>query len=188
MTGPEVPPVLGNALAAQSLTRFLGLRNPNLRFEVLPVVMPVAVIENPDTNVMRPAIGTEQETATGGNFAHIQILNPAGSQVNILVEAFYFTIDLPGLIQLRTHNAAFTTLSAEKAFRDASLSGAPVGEVRSRNGSSQGSSVGRFAASTIDDHLVPIDWTLVPGTGLVVLAAELLSTLDVTWFWTEEDA
>jgi len=164
---------------------FLGVKDRAQRFELINAVLPVAVVQEPPiSKIERRALGSLAENGNTNN-AMGQLFNPDGSGVDLQVDALFVTIETAGIFTLRTHDTALTTDSAEKAFRDRSVAGTPVGQVRHVDATLVGAIVGRLATVANEAFPLPVDFLLPPGTGILVALNTATIRLDMLWFWSE---
>jgi len=194
VSGPPPGPLTGagflqlqNAQATENLLDALGITS-QVRFEIIPAVLPVAIISDVDpTRIDKLAYGTVALVAGGvGDFNHIQIFNPAASGITIHVDSALVSSATTQRVSLRLHDTALTTNSATKGFRDRRIPGNPVGQTRF----SDGDSVLGAARISIDiiantALLVPIDSYLDPGQGVLVANGNSNTTLAVSYYWEE---
>lgn len=189
MTGPREEGFLQlqNARAAENLLDALGITS-QVRFEVIPAVLPVAIISDVDpTRVDKLAFGTVALVAGGvGDFNHVQIFNPDASGITVHVDSALVSSSTTQRVSLREHDTALTTNSATKGFRDRRVPGDPVGQTRF----SDGAAVLGDAKLSIDiiantALLVPIDAYIEPGQGYLIANGNSNTPLTVSYYWEE---
>ena len=176
----------------RKLARRFGIKGeevaPFLSPEIVPIVV-VADLSTPqeeDTDYQRSGWGAEVIGGTVGNQSHVQLFNPAGSGAIIHVEAVLVTIDTAGVIRLVQYDAALTTLSAQIAWRDRRISGAPSAEVRIQdNNGALGSIRGLARLPAAEGALIPLDVTLSPSEGVLVVPSTQNVECMATYFFTE---
>lgn len=186
-TGSELPPFLNNAAAAQALMDFLGVKDRSQRFELINAVLPVAVVQEPPITLNeRPASGSISQNG-GVTNSQGQIFNPAGSGVNLQVDAVFVTLETAGLCTLRQHDTALADNSTEKLFRDRTLTGLPIGQVRTVDAALVGGIMGRFSTLADSAYPLPLDFLIEPGQGIHIAVQTTTIRLDLMWFWSEID-
>jgi len=191
VTGPptSIPPFLNNALAAQELLTFLGVKDKSQRFEVLPLVMPVAIVAEPQPAVdTRFAWGTMSQGAGGaGTFSMNQLFNPADSGVVIHVDAVNILADAGQTIHILEFDTALTTEAGTKGFRDRRLRGEPAGQVRTQaNNPILG--VNRFRTAVEAANVAVfqlLDVFLNPGQGVHISGVGTNNAIFSGWLWDE---
>lgn len=80
-------------------------------------------------------IGGHFVSGTGSQYTHIQLFNPGGSGVIVFVFSIVGNPDTAAHVQLRSHNTALTTLSAQRVNKNMG-GAAPVCEVRHQTNAS----------------------------------------------------
>lgn len=184
-----VPPLqLQNAVAVSNLLEQLGINVGGIRFDVVPAVLPVAVIDTTDPlKVDRLAYGNVNTGALAANFSHTQLFNPGGSGKVVHVDSAIIAATAAAIILFAEFNTALTTQGIGLGFRDHRISGQPVAEVREENNAlALGDNRGNIAVSLANDaELIPIDVFLEPGEG-VVFRPDAQNIGVRTWFFWEE--
>lgn len=192
MTGPSnvLPPVLNNAAAAQELLTFLGIRDRSLRFEVIPSVLPVAIVAEPSPTIAnRLAFGTANQVAIALENSMVQLLNPTGSGVIIHVDSALILSSAAAAVDIRQLDTPLTTNVATLAFRDRREAGAPSAQTRTQT------NVGLLGTnrvvSAVDGIfsavIVPIDAYLEPGQGILLGNETINRSLRASYYWEEFD-
>lgn len=189
MTGPPAEGFLQlqNAKATENLLDALGITS-QVRFEVIPAVLPVAIISDVDpTRVDKLAFGTIALVAGGvGDFNHIQLFNPAASGITVHVDSALISSATTQRVSIREHDTALTSNSATKGFRDRRVPGEPVAQTRFADGAvvlgEAKLSIDLLANTAL---LVPIDAYLDPGQGLLLANGTADTTLLASYYWEE---
>lgn len=124
---------------------------------------------------------------TAANNSHVQLFNPAGSQITVIVRSVIGGPSANDLMLFRTHNTALTTLVGNGVNL---LSGgaAGVAEVRTLdNAIVLGTGFGSFRALANDSKQVGPDWIIELGAseGLATSPATLNVGNATTFFWLE---
>lgn len=194
MTGlvpPDFPPEflqLQNSAATANLLEQLGITSP-VRFNVSPIVVPVAILSVEDpTKVDKLAWGRAVQAAVAAQSTYLQIFNPATSGVSVHADSVILTIvAAASTIQIRQFDTPLTTdIPLEKQYRDRRLPGTPVAQLRTQtSAASLGDIVGSMDLLADEAFIIPLDVFLGPGQGvqLVIETVNLLG--QSTWFWEE---
>lgn len=197
MTGPPPGPLtrqppllqLNNAQVVENLFDLLGIKDFSLRMEIIPAVLPVAVLQLPDpTKDEKLAFGLVRQVAVPLENAHCQIFNPAGSGRTIHVDSVLFYGSAGSEYTLDQFDTAITTDQASKGFRDRRVPGTPVGQIRRQTnvGALSALTRGRFAISAANVvEAIPIDAYLDPGQGLLIQQLTVNLIFTCTYYWAE---
>jgi len=101
------------------------------------VIVPVYVISDPSpAQVTRIAAGTQRVTNVGqptADLGFLQLFNPVGSGVALVVSAAVLTSDVKQAIIVSFFDGPATTDTGDIAFRDRRNRGKPSGRIRSDN-------------------------------------------------------
>lgn len=186
MTAPFLQ--LNNARVIEELFELLGIKDFSLRMDIIPSVLPVAVLQLPDpTKKNKLAFGMVRQTAVALENVHCQIFNPLTSGVVLHVDSVLFYGSATSEYTLDQHDTALTTNQASKGFRDRRVPGTPVGQVRKQTnvGALSALTRGRFNITTTALEAIPIDAYLDPGQGLLLQQLTVNLIMTSTWFWEE---
>lgn len=131
---------------------------------------------------------TDLSGPVAGQYSHVQLWNPAGSGKNVIVSEMGFSCSVAGVVNLRSYNAALTTLGNVQAPK---MVGGPASVAQARdqtNASILGGTIASFevaALSTFSQKLIdPI--ILPPGQGLVVVGTTVNIVVRASWQYYEE--
>jgi len=177
---------LQNAKATANLLEQLGITAP-IRFDVLPTVIPVAVITDPDpAKHAKLAYGATPQAGVAAQNTIVQLFNPAGSGVIVHADSCLITAVTADSIQVREHDTALTFLSALTGYRDRRLPGAPVAQCRTEtNAVVPGAQRLAFDVPANEALLIPLDTFLGAGQGVTINMVTVNITLFVSWYWEE---
>lgn len=191
MTGPAPPPAppeflqLQNAVVTANLLDQLGITSP-VRFNVLPTVIPVAVLSTEDpTATDKLAFGTSDLAGVAAQLTKCQLFNPANSGVILHVDSAIVSVETASQVDVRIFDVALTTNLSNKGFRDRRLSGTPVAQTRVVSAAgSLGSARLKLDLEAGVSELVPLDMFLGVGQGVHF---ETIANQDliVSFFWEE---
>lgn len=114
--------------------------------EILNVIIPVAKV----TRVDQPAMGGTTVAALAANRSMIQLLNPAGSNTDLLVKRIWLSSNAAIVVGLRTHDAPLSGLltSLGSMIRKEGSQVSPIAQLRSEQGTSVGSNLAFFTLDT----------------------------------------
>lgn len=132
-------------------------------------------------------IGGGNQTNVGSQYPHIQLLNPAASGVQILVDLFYYSNNTTGAIDIRHYDTALTTLIMNGRNVDAG-GDAGLGEIRRQtNASILGTqwTVQRVLAGVYAKFTMSSPFLLDAGEGIVVVNDVVNTVVWVTFQWRE---
>lgn len=160
--------------------------------ELASGILPIAKVARVD----RPSMGATNVSALAANRSMIQLLNPAGTNTDLLLKRIWASSSATGIMQLSTHDAALASLVTTVAsmVRQEGSQFAPVGQVRFAQGAVVGSQIGSLAltADTLEkfefmtgdgDHFD--GFVLQPGRGILVAPASDNVGMTATFEWLE---
>jgi len=186
VTGP--PLQLQNATVVSNLLSQLGIDISGIRFDVIPAVLPVAVIDAVDKlKVDRLAWGSHNQTAVAAQNATLQLFNPTNSGKVIHADSVIVSATAAAVIRIRQFDTPLTTADTALGFRDRRLDGSPVAQIRRQSPASLlGVNRGEVGVSVAEDaELVPLDSYLEAGNGLLVVPEAVQIGVRAFWFWEE---
>lgn len=132
-------------------------------------------------------MGWENLPASIGNFSHIQLMNPLGSLVNLLVYTFFTSLGSVGDIQLRRYDIALANMSNSPVnLLDGSQAGA--GQIRNvQNAAPLGTQQGVLNTSAGRGSPFTANWLceLTPGKGILVVRDSANVGIEATVCWAE---
>lgn len=125
--------------------------------------------------------------ASGGVFSHLQLINPAGSGITVIVHRIGVSVTVSGGVQVRVHNTALANLSGAGTNL---LSGdtAGIGEVRnSQTAGVSGTSTATLRITSERPVPFPSDWffELGAGEGILLVPTAVNIGLAATYEWIE---
>lgn len=144
-----------------------------------------------------PAMGGTTVAALAANRSMIQLLNPAGSNTDLLIKRIWLSTNAAAVLGIRTHDAALTGLLTSLASlvrQEGTSQVAPIGQLRSQQGTSVGSS---FAFVTVPANVtLPMEFlvgdgehfdgaVLQPGRGILVAPNNDNFQITATFKWLE---
>jgi len=134
----------------------------------------------------RLSVGLADIAAIVGEFAHIQLFNPANSGVLGVVQDCWIDIETAGLVRLRKSTTQVTGTEGAKSFRDSRITGDPACQVVSDNRAAVlGTQLFSIDVDVSPSLRVPIDYILSPGNGIQWHTNSADVDLGVTWRWRE---
>lgn len=125
--------------------------------------------------------------ASVGNFSEVQLLNPAGSGVNVNVFRALISTDVAGTVGFRRHDTALGTLDGT-GFNLLEGAAASVSEIRTANpGAQSGTERFRIAIPAAEFRLVIEQWLveLGPGEGVLFSKNTVNQEMQGVFFWME---
>lgn len=132
-------------------------------------------------------VGGQGITGAAGQQAHVQLLNPAGSGITVVMHKCKATRDTAGSLLFHRHDTALTTLETTQV--NLLIGGtAPVGQIRTvSNAGNLGTLI--FPLATPSDQTLVLfeEWgpELGPGEGVVVINPSAAGTLRAVFEWIE---
>jgi len=177
---------------ARKLARRFGIDGPAPADTLAPEIVPVVLVEDltapdeEDSGYERTCIGKQSVGALAANYSYVQLYNPSGSGVLVVVEAMILSVGGNSAISIRNYDTAATSLGTDLSFRDRRLSGAPAAQVRYvQSGANLGDAVAQAFAVGNDQYLTPLDFLLSPGKGLCTRPDTQNVQNITTLFWSE---
>jgi len=164
---------------------------PALAEEIFPVVLvaDLTAVDQEDQGYERPCITYSTVGALAGNRSQSQLKNPWGSNTIITVELVIVGAGAAGQHYLRQYDTDLTGGTVSTFFRDRRLDGSPVGQGRYQQTGPLGSIfVGVRLPSANDSAIIPVDFVLKPGQGILWCGGADNVATDVTFYWTERQA
>ena len=125
--------------------------------------------------------------ASGGNYSHLQLFNPVGSGITIIVYAIFVSTLSAGRVHKRTHNTALSSLSQTGTNLLAGQSAA-IGEIRSESPAAlQGTRVMDFSTLAQTLQEITRGWTfeLGAGEGVLVVPNAVNVQIEANYYWIE---
>jgi len=185
-----MPPIQRPDISRDIAKRFgvVGFSGPE---SISPEIVPVYVVERVEpTATDRMAAGAFEEAAVAGDFGHIELFNPVGSGVIVLIDRIEGSTAVAGSFTVRVRNASVAANQGVAQWRDRRLPGRPVGQLGSLGAVAIATGdeiwIAAKAASTtlslIEDFPVVI---LPPGNGCF-FAFETANTALLGTFWWRE--
>jgi len=185
------PPAVPSPDVGKKLRRRYGLMGPEPVTEISPALSPVVIVDDltgpalHDVGYIRTCIGSLRTSAVVAENAHVQLFNPVGSGVDLLVEGAIASAGAANTVMLRLHDTALTVQGSE-FFRDRRLTGNPAGEIRGvSQGGLLGSQVALIRVAAAESIIIPADVILEPGTGVLVALEGTNDTLEGNFYWSE---
>lgn len=133
-------------------------------------------------------VGACGNAAVAGQYSHSELFNPAGSGVNVVVSKVIPFVAAASPVQLRTHNAALTTLTGYGVNK---LVGGAASVAQLRDATSA-ALIGAYAANAgiptaSDSKEIPLPepFVLPPGFGLMAVSNLVNISLYPTFHWKE---
>lgn len=173
---------------SRSLAKSFGIVGFGGPESLSPEIVPVVMVDDirPSTSTRKCQGGLLQGAVAAEN-AQVQIFNPNNSRTILEVYQVIYTPSAISRIGMRESDAALPNGGATSRFTDRRLAGRPVGDVRSDTvavlvGDGQG--VWQSARDP-GGYVIPVDYVLVPGTGIELLSETVNLSLFCTWFWRE---
>lgn len=135
----------------------------------------------------RPAFGGSSITGSAGQYPGLQLWNPSGSGVLVLLDRLLVACTPNINICWRKYTAALGTLVTTKAWMDSRIAGAPVAEIRTEDVAvSNGTLLGYLRFSGLDEFFIPFGkMILAPGSGFGLSGGAVASVLYATFQWRE---
>jgi len=164
------------------LLNSLSLNESANPLEVYEGIMPVVPL--PDISPI--AVGETTETGTV-NVAHVQLFNPANSNVNLEIILGQCTVDVADILRWVYHDTALTTLTSDPEWADRTRQGGPRGEIRKQDVAGAGSDheiVDVLAATIVRSAIAPVV-VLGPGQGFLVRCATTALKIRGCFVWRE---
>lgn len=176
--------------SAQKLGRAYGLTDlpiTGVAPELVPVVI-VGDLTSPaehDAGDIRYCVGNGSQGGAASNYAHVQLLNPPGSGITVIVQTLVVAIETAGDVQVRLYDTPLTTATTRR-FRDTRITGTPVGQARTQNETSRlGTSVLSLGLVADASEQIQLDFVLKPGTGILVSPYTADVQCTAGWLWVE---
>lgn len=130
-------------------------------------------------------------TAAAGNNAHVQLFNPAGSGVNIIVHSVIVWVGTAQIIRIMERDVAEVLVATGENLLNGGA--ASLGEIRTRDGVI-------LANPPIVEVSIPVStpfnpnpnipwlYEIGPGEGVIIVANTIATQLGVTYLWNEVPA
>jgi len=177
---------------ARKLARRFGITGEAPASFLAPEIVPVAVVADlvtpneEDSGYERLCIGTTSLGPTAANYSHVQLYNPAASGLIIYADLVVATRGAAGRLRIHEFDTAATNNTSTKGFRDKRLSGAPVGQIRYENNVGfRGDLHGSADAPTADSVIIPLDYVLPAGAGILLVPNAVNVQCACTFYWRE---
>lgn len=130
---------------AEALADRFGQQSLGAPTELPPLILPIAKVARVDL----PCMGEGLMVALAANRSMVQLLNPAGSNTDLLVKRIWASAPANANIQVKTHDTALATLLTSLAAlvrQEGTSQVAPIGQVRRTQGAAVGTT---FALITV---------------------------------------
>ena len=141
-----------------------------------------------DTDQSRAMFGSIIDGGVGGQFAHVQLFNPAASGVVVWVDKLILTSPSSQQVELGLHNTALASLGSFKGNKNFGAA-APAAEVRGQPSAVPTGTVYGVVGVDADQSPTTIEFKrpirLDAGEGFIQRARTLATVLVVTWEWRE---
>jgi len=190
-------PLIQSSGITQKLIAAFNIKGKSITPTLGDILQPVVIVEDLvrsswfNQATERPAGGGVLTFApTAGEFGSVQIFNPVGSGVKIIVDTVFVAIGTGATaFALRQSSTALPTLVALASnWRDPTvLVGAPATEIRTNT------SAGASGGSIVGAGVMPVNQSLPyniagiygPGQGLTVASQTVTNALTVGFLWRE---
>lgn len=178
-------PKVENGLLIQRLLDLLKIRGPTPDFEVVEAIMPVSVVE--EAGEVRQAVGYNTIAGAAGQNSHVQLWNPANSGIECHATGVF--VDSASAVDFlfANHDTALTNGGAG-VFRDRHYAGIPACTVRTQNAAAPipaTTTALRFPSVLGAAELIPLDWIIRPGQGLLFYSASQNVAISGNFYWEE---
>ena len=191
-----------NTRAVTRLREWAGAKGESpidtLAPEIVPVI-PVADLTGQDiaARVERYKMGYVTQGAVAANYAHCQILNPATSEWEVVVDAVRIRLNSNTSWSIRIYDTALTTqggnlstvdLPGESTFTWGGGAGDSAAQLRNVNHTSVYGSIILalgYTSSSVD-AVVPLGIRLLAGRGIVAVAGAVNIQIHTSWAWREQ--
>lgn len=168
---------------------------PNLGQELVPVVLVDDLANRPSwygQTVERPAGGGMMQFApAAGQFGSLQLFNPGGSGLIVLVETIIYSLSI-GVAFIRCDlGAALPTVQTTGTYRDTRLANGQslITTSQIRSDTSAATGIGSIVGGTLTTANFPVQYpigfTLLPGNGLKVCCGSADAVLSCMFLWRE---
>jgi len=156
--------------------------------QLTPVVIAEDLTE-PQNNSQfdeRLSIGRIPRAAEALELSHIQLFNPGGSGVLVVLDQILADASAQDLCDVVPFDTPLTTEGTAKAFRDSRISGAPVAQLREQtNLTLLGTAIYTFTVPAAESFLLNLVWILEPGTGIHIALHTVNVALEGGFKWNE---
>lgn len=194
--------ILGPAARySRGLARILGLEEQDGVTTVAPELMPVLAIESdrPEWAFLKDevlGVGRTEVAAVANQTSFVQLFNPSGSNVLIVIEQIAVGAGVAAFARVRSHAAALGATTGDENFRDLRRrgnTGPLVAELRSGNQAAQLSGFALETARIVASTYMPLfsaPIVVSPGTGISVQSDAPATGvgLEVFFRWSERGA
>jgi len=175
------------------LIRGLGL-TPKQAQAFLEKAIPVIALgdvtgfEASDAFFQRPWFGSGTRGATAAELAQVQVFNPLGSGVDVILELAVISPQTTQDVQFRVDTVALATLTTDRSFRDRRITGNPANEIRTRSDAAAlGTFIGLANVGASPSEAIPLDILLPPGQGFNLNGTVVNNTLQVLFYGFEQN-
>ena len=177
-----------------SLLRRFGVQKRPPESQIYPDILPVAQVPRLD-NLCG---GTKRVTALAANRSLVQLFNPSGSGVVVVLHKLWISLGAAGRVSIRTHNIALadaaTALGVLNRIRGNQSE--PSAQMRSLQGTSIGNDIlawpldvvdkpYEFNVQRMDDSQEFFGPSLSEGAGFTVTPSSDNVELSVSFLWSE---
>jgi len=181
----------------EGLTALLGLSEQEGVRTVSPEIMPVVMaegerIEHSFLKQERKCIGSHSAAADAANFTYLQLANPAGSNVILVLEKVIFHASLAGSVFFGTTTNLFGT-AAGAGVRDSrwgtpAVPQQPTGSLRNginASGALIGGALGRIVVAASVSQVLDLEFVISPGYQFSFVPAAINTQMVATYLWRE---
>ncbi len=138
-----------------------------------------------DAFVNKPVIASIGLSASAANNAHAQVFNPADSGVIVVLDQAIVSKAGTGQFFIMRHDTALTATTSV-GFRDFRIAGPTAVVPRFvQNAGVLGSQIGAFFSLANTSLVIPMNFVIGGGQGVLVANATVNEAMDVTFYWTE---
>lgn len=179
----------------------MGAKGPSSIDTVSPEIVPTIQVadisgQDPGARFTKYCAGYHTEAATAGNYSHLQLFNPATSQVDLIFDSFWLRNTSNVSTNIRIYDTAMPNQSANVSVVDvpgedvfawaagvASMNGQIRGETHT---SVRGSIIIGFVYSiSTDTTPLPLGYRITPGRGITIVNVTGNVGIQGTFFWRE---
>lgn len=178
---------------AQVVAERFGQESLGAPVELPSRILPIAKVPRVDL----PAMGTATVGPLAANRSMVQLMNPTGSNTDLILKRTWVSANAAASIQLSTHDTPLTDLETDTASlyrQEGSSQLQPVGQIRSVLGASVGDRFGSFRVPQDELELFEFDQgdgehfdgiVISPGRGILMDPGADNVTIRVVLNWLE---